>query len=172
MLLPVDNPAAFGVLLAFMYHGGTKLKDQHLVSIDTMFLAYILADKLCMKKACFAVLHHVMVLSDIRNVFDTTIPKTLAEFPECAVTNWMIAQVAWEFKRYGSEVYCNCDLAEDFTACGWCQFVWNGGPILVRILKAMKGIDDEGVNPSSRGAKYWIDQASWLQPEGGGDARE
>lgn len=43
---------------------------------------------------------------------------------------------------------------------------------MVRILKAVKDRKDEILSPRQRGARYWIDQASELQAEGGGDAHK
>jgi hypothetical protein len=163
-LLPEDDPGAFIIVLEYVYSAGANIPPPGYTAASTWFLAYILADKLCMKEACSAFLNHIMDFLSINPVFCTTVHQTLREFPECAATNYLIAQVAWDLIESGYDWICGCEDQKDGTACGWCQFVSNGGPIVIRILKAVaNGFKDGETEPCDRGAEYWIDQARELQ---------
>lgn len=159
--LPEDDPEAFKVVLAFMYNVGDSLHDKDWITTETWFLAYVLADKLWMEEAGASTLCDFMgmVSSCSYNLFCTTLPQTAFKSPNSAATKFLIAQVAWDFAENGYHWFCNCDMHEVGTLCGWCQFFTDGGPSVVSVMKLVKGDQGEGVSPSDRGTKYWINQA-------------
>lgn len=167
--LPEDDPEAFVVILAYMYNAGAKIPQEDCIILETWFLAYYLADKLGIKEAYIPLMKKVMSYCT-SYLFLAAFPETVLDFPEYAVTKYLIAQVAWDFADSGYDFFCCCQREENATKCSWCEFITNGSPTVVRILAMLKDIKDEGIEPRKRGAEYWIDQAREQQAESDGKA--
>lgn len=85
----------------YRYQGYDSIPQEKHISLSTWFLAYILADKLCIKEARIPLMSKFMLYFIPEVVFSTTIPQILSEVPDCAATNYVIAEVGWEFAESG-----------------------------------------------------------------------
>ena len=149
--------------------------DASLATENNIFLAYVLADKLCIKEASSSLMGRFMdLMSQSENIdtFNPTLIQTMFDFPDCAVTNFLIAHLACNFAEHGYDWYCGCKSFDDGETCPWCEFITNGGPMVIKLMKSVKVTQKERIHPLNRGELYWINQAREQQSGSGGNAHE
>jgi hypothetical protein len=163
ILLPEDDPGIFQVVLAFVY-ASNSLERPSLPNLptSTYIMAYVLADKLLMQKICNNMMRSITACHNTRDAFSGALGGLTAfDLPECIATKFLIEQLAWEFCKKGYDYFCGCEVEEKEgdIACSWCQFLMSGGSGVVKMLKMLRGSEEEVVEPRMRPAAYWHESA-------------
>lgn len=159
ILLPEDDPETFKVVLAFVY-ASNSLERPSLPTLptSTFIMAYVLADKLLMQKICNNMMHGITAYHNTRDAFSGALGGLTAfDLPECTATKFLVEQLAWEFCKKGYDYFCDCEVEEKEgdIACSWCQFLMSGGSGVVKMLKMVRGTEEEVVEPRMRPAAHW-----------------